>query len=315
MENKKNICKICANKKNNTKLYAKEMMLGLGHTFEYLECGYCHALSLTEIPEDMGEYYPEYYYSYTRILGKDSRLEPLKYLLRYSAMKGRLGCGNSLDRLVSKYKNTAYLWLKNTILTLESPILDVGCGNGALLYDMQKYGFSNLTGIDLYVKEEILEQNIRILQKDISTLESKTYTLIMYHHSFEHIINPHKELEILYHKLKDEGTLLIRIPLCDSYAFRKYREYWVQLDAPRHTFLHTIKSMYILAEKHHFSIEEVVYDSTSFQFTGSEAYLQNSSIKVSPKFFDEKAKELNELHDGDSACFYLKKISIKKDLL
>ncbi len=292
------------------------MMLKTEEVFQYLKCEKCHTLSLLEVPQDMAQYYPKHYYSYNGSIPKNSTLEPLKYLLRCSAMRGRLGCGNIVDTLVSKLKQTAYIWLKNDMIDVESHILDVGCGNGFLLKDMQKYGFKHLIGIDLYAKEEIYEKNLHILKKDITILDKNQYDLIMYHHSFEHIINPHQELNLLYNKLKDGGTLLIRIPLCDSYAFRKYQEYWVQLDAPRHIFLHTIKSMHLLAKRHHFRIDDIVYDSTSFQFTGSECYLQNLSMGEYSKIFtskelkilDKKSKELNNLHDGDSACFYLKKM-------
>jgi hypothetical protein len=46
----------------------------------------------------------------------------------------------------------------------------------------------------------------------------------------------------------------------------------VQLDAPRHLFLHTRKSFGLLAARAGLQIEKWFCDSTSFQFWGSELY-------------------------------------------
>ena len=66
--------------------------------------------------------------------------------------------------------------------------------------------------------------------------------------------------------------MICRIPVATAWAWREYGEHWVALDAPRHLFLHTEDSMRRLAVASGFRIERVVYDSTSFQFWGSEQY-------------------------------------------
>ena len=311
-------CKICGNKKNNTYLEVIEMMLQLNDNFKYLNCYKCGCLSLMDIPKDMSKYYPSNYYSYNHKESNNEKFKKIKNLIRKRAMKGRLGSKNIIDLTISKVKNISYSWLKKDLMRLNSKILDVGCGNGFLIKDMQNFGFTNLIGIDPYIIEPIKIDNIKIYKSDIYSLRDDNYDFIMYHHSFEHILDPHKELQTIYNKLNNNGILLIRIPLCDSYAFRKYKQNWVQLDAPRHFFIHTRRSMYELSKKNNFMIESIIYDSTGFQFTGSECYLSRLSIDKSSqiftkkqlKFFNEKSKELNLLHDGDSACFYLKKVLV-----
>jgi len=97
----------------------------------------------------------------------------------------------------------------------------------------------------------------------------------------------------------------------------------VQLDAPRHLYLHSIKSMETLANPVGLKISQVIYDSFAFQFWGSEQYQQDISLNdersyaVNPKqsFFTEeqikdftkRSKVLNQKNQGDQACFYLTK--------
>jgi SAM-dependent methyltransferase len=144
----------------------------------------------------------------------------------------------------------------------------------------------------------------------------ETFDIIMFHNSFEHMSNPRQVLETVNKLLGKNGKLLIRMPVTNSYAWRKYAGNWVQLDPPRHFYLQTTKSVKLLAERTGFELTAVDYDSTSFQFFGSESYLLDIPLMefyagksiVSPKkmdYFDREAKRLNQLNDGDSACFYL----------
>ena len=135
--------------------------------------------------------------------------------------------------------------------------------------------------------------------------------------------DPSGVLSRLHRVVKPDGVALIRIPVVSSQAWRTYGVDWVQLDAPRHLFLHSEKSMRILAERTGFSISDVIHDSSAFQFWGSEQYrrdiplMSESSYDRDPKRsifskeeiarFDAQAAELNAQGDGDSACFYLRK--------
>jgi hypothetical protein len=72
-----------------------------------------------------------------------------------------------------------------------------------------------------------------------------------------------------------------------------------------------------LAKSSGFDIQKVVFDSTSFQFWGTELYKRNKPLKGSdPKSafseaelldFEKKAQMLNRTGKGDQACFYFSK--------
>jgi hypothetical protein len=132
----------------------------------------------------------------------------------------------------------------------------------------------------------------------------------MFNHSYEHVTDPEQTLKSISDKLSDNGVCIIRIPTASSYAWENYKENWVQLDAPRHLFLHSVESMKYLANKVNLKLdEEVAYDSTAFQFWGSEQYQKGISLhdpkshKVNPKSstftkeqirdFRKRAEELN----------------------
>ena len=135
----------------------------------------------------------------------------------------------------------------------------------------------------------------------------------MLHHAFEHMDQPLSILKKMFHLLNNKGFVLIRIPVAACYAWRKYGVNWVQLDPPRHFFLHTTKSIQLLCEQSGFQLVDVVYDSYSLQFTGSEKYLRNIPLVEDTEIFSEKeirdftneANRLNKIKDGDAACFYL----------
>ena len=97
----------------------------------------------------------------------------------------------------------------------------------------------------------------------------------------------------------------------------------MQLDAPRHLFLHSVDSIRLLAAKSSLELVGVVYDSTSFQFWGSEQYARGVSLRdershrMNPdgsifsarqmREFEKRAERLNAEGRGDQGAFYLKR--------
>jgi predicted SAM-dependent methyltransferase len=144
----------------------------------------------------------------------------------------------------------------------------------------------------------------------------------MFHHSFEHLEDPDGTLREAHRLLKDNGYMLIRIPVI-NFAWEKYGVNWVQLDPPRHLFLYTERAFCSLAEKSGFEVEKIIYDSTAFQFWGSEQYLQNIPLNHPTSHLNNdggtvfsqdqmdkwqsEAEVLNLRGRGDQACFYLRK--------
>lgn len=274
-EIKINACRICKNSEGNTVYVAREMMFGLKDEFKYFECKQCGCLQIEEFPAHMARYYPDHYYSFNDYDGKKFKGIPgLFNRMRYSSL---IFGGNAVQKIAGTFSgiNDFYIF-RGLGLTKNTRILDVGCGNGrSFLYPLAEIGFKQIMGCDPHLKSPITYPNgLQIKNSKIDELTG-TWDIITYHHSFEHIDNPLENLQKVFQLLAPGGVCIIRIPTASSFAWQHYRTNWVQLDAPRHFFLHSVKSMQMLAATAGLELYQTVYDSHHFQFSGSENYVNN----------------------------------------
>ena len=320
------VCRICQNAAANRPHRFREMMFGTRDEFDYFECSKCGTLQISQFP-DLARYYPSDYYSYNAKPPELVDKWTTRFVARSSA-KHFIGCGDFPGKALSEKKPWTrahfpdYLCDSEMRLSLNSRILDVGCGNGALLEVLQFYGFSNLTGVDAFIEgDSVKGSNIKIFKRDLNDLDDH-FDLIMFNHSLEHFTEPTRAIESAIGLLRPGGTCLVRIPVL-AQAWKKYGGSWVQLDPPRHTFLFSETGFCELASKSGFVVRAIKYDSTAFQFWGSEMYesevplidwINGDTEYLSRRFgeqslanWDAKAAEWNKLHIGDQACFYLEK--------
>lgn len=314
-------CKICDNEKDNREHKVQEMMFGYKDVFYYFQCSKCNCLQIKEFPCDMSKYYPDEYYSYQPISKSTNRVK--KFLVSFRNKYAVFNKGLIGKLLYIKYPDTALRSLSPLPLSNVSQILDVGCGAGRLLCSLHELGFKNLLGVDPFNEKDIeYEGGLSILKKNIHEVQGR-WDLIMFHHSFEHVPDPKKTLQSASDLLNPKGYCVIRIPIVSSYAWKHYGISWVQLDGPRHFFLHSLESMTIVSSRTGLDVYNVVYDSTPFQFWGSEQYIKNiplydkRSYGENPKKsifskeeiadFAKRAEELNTTKQGDQAIFYLRK--------
>jgi len=314
-------CRICESQGNHREYTVKEMVFGLREEFVYFQCGNCGCLQIKDIPSDMCKYYPTYYYSFRIRLGKQENFivrDVRRVRNQYAVFdKGLIG-----KFLYTRFPHPALRSLMQLKLTKDLRILDVGCGSGNDLYSLSEFGFKNLLGVDPNIEKDIRYPNgLEILKRDICGIKGE-FDLIMFHHSFEHMDLPIIAAQTARSLLSPGGLCVIRIPLVDSWAWENYGVNWVQIDAPRHFFIHSKKSMGIVADKAGLKIEKVVYDSSEFQFWASEQYEKNITFyaeKSSPlkpsraiftkqqiKLFRRQADILNSEQRGDQAIFWLK---------
>jgi SAM-dependent methyltransferase len=278
-------------------------------------------LHIKDIPPNLSKYYPENYYSFERHqyswLSRYLRNQRTAYQLY-----GTNVIGMWMSKIAGDYSDLSYRkgWFSKASVSRDSRILDVGCGSGKLLRRLRALGFTKLTGLDPFIEEDIRVGNLVIYKKNLRDLQGP-FDFVMLHHSFEHMPEPLEALKTIRRILNAGSYVLIRIPVASD-AWRTYGVNWVQLDAPRHLYLHTVDSMHLMANQAGFEIAEVVFDSTSYQFVGSEGNIHkqigrsNSTDKpISParainskrlREFRKKSDELNARGLGDQACFYLR---------
>lgn len=317
-------CHVCQITSNSHEFLAREMMYGISGEFLYFQCPFCKGIQQAEVDIDLSKYYPKNYYSFSS--AKKSRGFELKHMIKRLNGAYFLGKPSLLGKMLSVVLGRPHIpdWVMQTGVCLDDKILDVGTGSGQMLVHLSSLGFTNLTGIDRYIEGDAKYKGlgVQIWKTEIQKHEG-SYDLVMFHHSFEHIPDPVVTLKEAMRLAKPGGYILIRVPVAETYAWRTYGLNWVQFDAPRHLFLHTVKSIEILSDKVGLTLEKVIFDSTAFQFWGSEQYSMNIPLFAKESYvnnkalfpeeemaaFEHKAIQLNHLSDGDQACFYLKRPS------
>lgn len=312
-------CRICGHVDGNRPFVAREMMFGDRTEHAYVECTGCGSLQIAELPGDMAHHYRKGYYSF-----QQTAISPLHawlYRLRAAHLTGGF---NPAGALLCQLIGPPYFgeWIRRGSIQLETSILDVGCGSGQHLHALAAAGFTRLSGLDPFLDgDHTFPNGVRVRR---AALESETtrYGFIMCHHALEHMPDPAAALGQMRRLLEPGGCILIRTPVADSHAWRKYRENWVQLDAPRHFHILTRTGMTCLARAAGLVVSHVDWDSNGFQFWGSEQYVhdiphndprswghhpeQSIFSPAQSRSFEREARALNRRGEGDQACFYLR---------
>jgi SAM-dependent methyltransferase len=310
------------------------MMFGLRERFYYLECRTCGCLQISEYPDNLEKYYPNEYYSLSengqkessqaRSIVKSFERKLKEKFINYSRQTRSWFLKSEATRQWLKSRQIACLYLKY----IENPrakILDVGCGTGTLLKDLFYLYYEDLNGCDPFIPRDIYHYSRLLVRKAWLSDLAPSYDFISFHHVLEHMPNQINVMSQARELLAPGGLIMVRIPVVSSAAWRLYKENWVQLDPPRHYYLHSEKSFTMLAEQAGLEVESIEYDSSGFQFWGSEMYSRDIPLmealapgKSQESFFsavvlaeyESRARDLNQRRDGDQIVAILKK---KKD--
>jgi len=277
----------------------REMALGTRDEFLYFECSRCGCLSLTEVPADLDRYYTPRqqtvrhpFVSKIRHLRNALYLSPLSFLVNWK-----------------RYHDLGLI--HNIRLNKTMSLLDVDCGMGDLIGDLRELGY-DAHGIDPYLAAEVRDRfGTRVECKALADVD-RAYDVILFRNSLEHM--PIHTLQLARERMRCNGICIARIPLL-GWAWRTYTVDWVQLNAPRHLFIHSMRSFSLLAERSGFRIEKTIFDSNEFQFWASDSYQRGVPLAkiMKPTRSQRKrmlriARSLNLKQEGDCAQFYLRAI-------
>lgn len=314
-------CRICGAVLGGSPITAKEMMLGRRDSFDYFECPSCGCVQIAEYPPNIADYYPSDYYSMVSGPGARSFQNARRWLHKRRAAYA-LGTLDPVGFLLGAAFGTleCYGWLRTAGVGFDSAILDVGCGNGFLLSILHRDGFTRLEGVDPFAADESRQKPGFVIKKTLAEAAPRP-DFILLSHSLEHMPDQKGMLAELRAMCGSATWLCVRLPLATE-AWRRYREHWVQLDPPRHYYVHTARSFDELARQSGFRIERTVYDSTALQFWGSEQNRLGIPLsdprsvgtgKESALFdrrrvrdWGREARELNQRQAGDQATFFLR---------
>ncbi|XHH10541.1 MAG: class I SAM-dependent methyltransferase [Candidatus Bathyarchaeia archaeon] len=292
-------------------------MFGFRESFDYFQCGKCKCLQINNVPINIEKYYPKNYYSFSvKENLKDRLVSPLeKQRTRYILFNHGI-FGRCLYRLLPNFPN--FPEFSKLEITKDTKILDVGCGSGLFLHKLKTAGIKNVLGVDKFINSTITYENgLKIIKGTLEDVSGQ-WDIVLFRHSFEHLYEQTETLEKVRLLLSEDGFCIIVVPTVSSYAWTKYGVDWVQIDAPRHFFLHSIQSMQILADNSGFEVKDILYSSNDFQFVGSELYKRNIPLigeetiysyfsREELSKFSIMAKALDSKNQGDTVTFYLKK--------
>lgn len=218
---------------------AKDRMFGLPGVFEEYRCIQCGFVRLFPQPtrEALKKYYPSsHYYSY-------KSEEKRHFFVKLRAF----------------FVAHEFFWLVPAMPRQgeRGKILDVGCGSGDTLAQLRSIGW-DVYGLDvdahaIKVAQERSMKNVTLgSYEDMQKYPDKFFDVIRFYHVIEHLDDPDVCLKVAYKKLKPGGEIVIGTPNVGSFIARIMKQYWFNLDCPRHIFLFTPKTLMTLLKKNYF---------------------------------------------------------------
>jgi SAM-dependent methyltransferase len=297
------------------------MMFGLRDRFVYQECAQCGHIQLIDVPDDLARYYPGEYYS----LGAAAPAGRAPGTLRRAASDLLLRLPWRIVDVLTRPRGPlvrSFRSLSGLGLSTQARVCDVGSGGGALLVELWRLGFRNLVGIDPHIEaEREVAPSVWVRKTAVEAIEG-SFDAILLNHSLEHMASPVTVLARLRRSLRPHGAIVVRVPLAGTLAWRRYGVDWVGLDAPRHQFVPTERSLGLLAERAGLRVERVFHDSHALQFWGSEQYRRDIPLRSDRSWAEHPERSpfsrtniahwhrescrLNAAGCGDSAGFVLR---------
>lgn len=282
------VCPLCNNKENNLTFVAKERLIGTREQFNYGECSFCKAVFLIDEIEDFGKYYPEQYHCFDDDNQAKRKQYLLKHIYTYNFWWDGL-IGGIVSKIFTKLHGHKpeqnICWVasaakridpslnRQTIKNSNISILDIWCGSGSLLKQLQYLGFQNLTGVEPYWKP--VSQWIDFIHADIHTYvtqdHGKKYDIIILSHVLEHLYDHSAILQGLEGLLSERGIIIIAMPFTWK-LFNKFRENRLSLDAPRHVIINSLDSFQDLIIKWGLKTIDIRYEQKWWDIFASEMY-------------------------------------------
>jgi SAM-dependent methyltransferase len=192
--------------------------------FRYARCGSCGTLSLVNVPDDLGHFYPPHYYG----LAGPAELE------RLPAQQG-----HKLELIGRRAR--------------PGRLVEIGTGNGAFAYAARRAGF-DVTGIELdagaceHLRETIGVEAIESDDPAPALAGMPPLRAIAMWHSIEHLPDPRGVLDAAAERLEPGGVLAVSAPNPESLQLRLFGSRWTHIDAPRHLALIPLETLTRRAE-------------------------------------------------------------------
>ena len=124
-------------------------------------------------------------------------------------------------------------------------VLDVGCGTGQLLLELERLG-AHATGFERAGgAARAVRPGLRILEGDLENhaITPGTLDAVVIWHVLEHLRDPAAAIRIAGDLLAPNGVLFLAVPNAASWQARAFSRYWFHLDVPRHLHFLTLEGL------------------------------------------------------------------------
>jgi SAM-dependent methyltransferase len=195
-----------------------------------------------------------------------SRLRRFRRALRNGYVNARfnyllapsLSLGRVVLPLLPRRREEADISVRHLCRESESPrLLDVGCGAGEFLAEMQAAGW-RVDGVEPnpIAADLARRRGIPVFERPIgdATLPEGSFDAITFRLVLEHLPNPVQTLSACFRILRPGGLVWVATPNLASEGHRVFGRDWIFLDPPRHAVLLTPASLTLALERSGFEV-------------------------------------------------------------
>lgn len=176
--------------------------------------------------------------------------------------------------------------------------VEVGCANGHFLRYLKSKEGREITGIDISTSllESIALDDVNLIAGDLSLVEENSIGNLFLFNVLEHFRELHKEMALVKSRLKEDGNLIIEVPLAGVVS-SLFAGSWRFLMPDEHLHIPSLKGLKMILAEYGFKIVGATRFGSGFT-TG----MIHNGVK---RLFDRLAKQGSL---GDRGAFLCKRV-------